>query len=73
MMKQIVNFIVIGACVPAAVWLYQIQLGAVPFLVLALFLFYLMRTEMKKDRPSAAPSEEILPEKTDKKKAEIVT
>ncbi|MEK4027693.1 MULTISPECIES: hypothetical protein [Bacillaceae] len=73
MMKQWLNYIWLGACVPAAFWLYQIQLGAIPFILLSFFLFYRTYVEMKKKSLAEKPSEEDVSKKADKKKAEIVT
>lgn len=73
MMKQISNCILIVACTLAAVWLYQIQFGAVAFILLSFFLFYRSFIELRKKKEKAKTSPKEIPEKADKKKAEIVT
>ncbi|HEY9577265.1 MAG TPA: hypothetical protein VIR64_06315 [Pseudobacillus sp.] len=73
MVKQILNYILLGIYILAAVWLYQIQLGAVAFILLSFFLFYLTFIELRKKRVAKKPAQEAVPEKADKKKAEIVT
>lgn len=73
MMKQVLNCILLGVCVPAAFWLYQVQLGAIPFILLSFFLFYRTYVELRKKDLAKKSSQEGISEKTDKKKAEIVT
>ncbi|KMY55693.1 hypothetical protein AC623_18585 [Bacillus sp. FJAT-27231] len=72
-MKQILNCILLGVYTLAASWLYQIQLGAVAFLLLSFFLFYRTFIELRKMREGKRPSPEAVSKKVRKKKAEIVT
>ncbi|KAB7707492.1 hypothetical protein F9802_07005 [Bacillus aerolatus] len=75
-MKQIINYIVLGACTFIAVWLYHMQLGAISFILLSIFLFYRAFAELKPKKKalcSEKPEEEIIAEKTAEKKAEIIT
>ncbi|MFK2825638.1 hypothetical protein QYG89_08090 [Bacillus sp. B190/17] len=73
MIKRTLSIIMLGACMYSALWLYNIQLGAIPFILLSFFLFYralaVIRTKSKDEKLP----EEVIQEETDEKKAEIFT
>ncbi|WP_338752038.1 hypothetical protein [Bacillus sp. FJAT-52991] len=49
-MKQLLGYIIIGVSTFLVIWLYNKQLGAIPFICLSLFLFYKAFMELKKPK-----------------------
>ncbi|MFE3574193.1 hypothetical protein [Lysinibacillus sp. NPDC059133] len=47
MMKSAINYIIISALVVGVIFLYDKQIGAVPLLLLSLYLFYLGIKKMR--------------------------
>lgn len=45
--KQLLGYIIIGISTFVFIWLYNKQLGAIPFIFLSLFLFYKAFMELK--------------------------
>ncbi len=48
--KQLLGYIIIGVGTFVVIWLYNKQLGSIPFIFLSLFFFYKAFMELKKPR-----------------------
>ncbi len=49
-MEKIIHYVIIIACAVATYLLYNKQLGAIPILILALYLFYYVYRSLKRQK-----------------------
>lgn len=49
-MEKIIHYVIIIACAVATYLLYNKQLGAIPILILALYLFYYVYRRLKRQK-----------------------